>query len=308
MKILNALLDIEQVSQLTGLTAATLRNWEKRYGFPTPQRSAGGRRLFAVEDVDKIREVSMLTSQGLKVSEAIEQVLQGVPQASLEPVPQTSADTLYESLGKVLQVLYRYNANGADELMSRIGMRLKETDLLEMVYPHLLKQVGEDWESSRINIAQEHFASNYFRTQLLNYFKAGRVAKMGPKVLMATPPGERHEGGLLILAAYLMLMGWQVFYLGSDLPIADLQQAAETICPDLICMSAVQEEILFENLKDLEEMNQIVVVGGPCVANLTEQKTLQSDRVFPVKGALPAIVSQLELIMQASLKASRKSA
>lgn len=305
---LNALLDIEQVSQLTGLPAATLRNWEKRYGFPAPRRSAGGHRLFGVEDVDKIREVAVLNNQGVKVSDAISRVLNGNP--GLAPVldQQPVVDTLQESLDKVLRSLYLYDAVSAEELMSRIGLRLKETDLLELVYPALLRKVGEDWENSRINIAQEHFASNYFRTHLLNYFKAGRAAKAGPKILLATPPGERHEGGLLILAAYLMLRGWQVVYLGADLPMEDLHQASNTICPDLICISVVQEECLLDNLKALEAMNQIVAVGGAGCANLKGDNSLDSERVFVVRGALSSMVNQLELLIQAATKTLKKCA
>lgn len=305
---LNALLDIEQVSQLTGLPAATLRNWEKRYGFPTPRRSTGGHRLFGVEDVDKIREVAALNNQGVKVSDAIGRVLSGNPAPASVVDQQPVVDTLQESLDKVLRSLYIYDAISAEETMSRIGLRLKETDLLELVYPALLRKVGEDWENSRINIAQEHFAANYFRTQLLNYFKAGRLAKAGPKVLMSTPPGERHEGGLLILAAYLMLLGWQVVYLGADLPIEDLKQATETVCPDLVCISVVQEEILLNNLKALEAMSQIVAVGGAGCVNLNGDRSLDSERVFVVRGALPSIVNQLELLIQASAKTSKKCA
>ncbi len=305
---LNALLDIEQVSQLTGLPAATLRNWEKRYGFPSPRRSTGGHRLFGVEDVDKIREVAALSNQGLKVSDAIGQVLSGTTGPTFVLDQQPIVDTLQESLNKVLRSLYLYDINGAEDTMSRIGLRLKETDLLELVYPALLRQVGEDWENSRINIAQEHFATNYFRTQLLNYFQVGRAAKVGPKVLLATLPGERHEGGLLILAAYLMLLGWQVVYLGADLPLEDLHQATDTICPDLVCISVVREDILLENLKSLEDMSQIVAVGGPGCVGLTGEKSLDSERVFVVRGALPSTVNQLEVLMQASSKTLKKCA
>lgn len=304
---LSALLDIDQVSQLTGLPPATLRNWEKRYGFPKPQRSQGGHRLFRVEDVEKIRQVAALSSQGVKVSEAIEKVHEGAPAVQNLQNIAPAVHTLNECLDKILQALYRYDANGADEVLSKIGMRLSETDLLEMVYPNLLRKTGEDWESSRINIAQEHFASNYFRTHLLSYFKAGRVGRQGPKVLMATPPGERHEGGLLILSAYMMLLGWRVYYLGADLPMEDLHHAAETVTPDLICVSAIYATTIRQNLSALEKMNQIVAVGGSCVAQLMTENTLASSRVFPVGGSLPSVISQLELLMQASVRVSKVS-
>lgn len=164
MAISDALLDIDQVNQLTGLSQATLRNWEKRYGFPRPQRSEGGHRLYDVDEVKRIREVAGLYKGGTKIVEAIEQVLNGIAPALSSSAPisfPTSTvllETLNEGLSQVLKALYKYDMDLAEQHLSRLGMRLSETDLLEMVYPKLLMQVGDDWENSRINIAQEHFS------------------------------------------------------------------------------------------------------------------------------------------------------
>lgn len=291
-----ALLDIDQVNQLTGLPQATLRNWEKRYGFPQPQRTQGGHRLYGVEDVRKIREVVNLHKNGTKVREAIEQVLSG-------DSPQMISHTLTEVLRQILEALYRYDVASAEEQLSRIGMRLSETDLLEMVYPKLLIQVGEDWEHSRINVAQEHFSWSFLRTRLLNYFKTGRNSAHQPKVLLATPPEELHEGGLIVLAAYLMLKGWNVYYLGVNLPLKDLLHATETIQPDVVCLSAVSAANIQKNWMDFEALNKTVVVGGQCLPQLKLQSLPASSQIFLVDGDVLAAVGQIELLIQ-SLKRS----
>ena len=43
-------------AELLGVSASTLRTWERRYGFPTPRRSEGGHRLYDRADIDALRE------------------------------------------------------------------------------------------------------------------------------------------------------------------------------------------------------------------------------------------------------------
>lgn len=43
-------------AELLGVSASTLRTWERRYGFPTPRRSEGGHRLYERADIDALRE------------------------------------------------------------------------------------------------------------------------------------------------------------------------------------------------------------------------------------------------------------
>lgn len=294
----DALLDIDQVQQLTGLPQATLRNWEKRYGFPRTQRSEGGHRLYDVNEVRRIREVASLYKSGVKIADAIKKVL-----SNTEPSPHltssTFSETLNEGLSQVIKALYKYDIALAEEHLSRIGMRLSEMDLLEMVYPKLLKQVGDDWENSRINIAQEHFSWNFLRTRLLNYFKTNRSGVGQPKVILATPSGELHEGGLIILAAYLMLKGWSVYYLGVNLPMNDLLHAYASIEPDIVCLSAIDSTNIQKNWSDLEKM-KAVVVGGPCLVQLMHQNLPLSKHIFFVAGNLHSATSQMELLLHST--------
>nr|BFD63771.1 hypothetical protein BdHM001_24520 [Bdellovibrio sp. HM001] len=303
MVISDALLDIDQVNQLTGLSQATLRNWEKRYGFPKPQRSEGGHRLYDVNEVKKIREVVSLCKGGIKILEAIETVLRGegapvVASAAAAP-SAVMVESLNEGIHQVLKALYKYDMDLAEQYLSRLGMRLSETDLLEMVYPQLLMQVGDDWENSRINIAQEHFSWNFLRTRLLNYFKTNKMGVNQPKVLLTTPSGELHEGGLIVLAAYLMLKGWQVYYLGVNLPMEDLLHAYEGIEPDIVCLSAIEAWNIEKNWTELEKM-KCVVVGGPCLAELRKQERPESKRISLIGGSLHSAVAQMELLLHST--------
>src|SRR5215207_2790999 len=69
--------NIRAVERLTGVPAPTLRSWERRYGFPVPQRTLTARRLYSEEQVRTIRWVREQTERGLSVAQAIEWAQQG---------------------------------------------------------------------------------------------------------------------------------------------------------------------------------------------------------------------------------------
>jgi DNA-binding transcriptional MerR regulator len=64
-------LTIGEVAELTGVPSATLRSWEERFGFPVPQRSAGGQRRYTEGQVDQVRRVLAERARGLALGPAI---------------------------------------------------------------------------------------------------------------------------------------------------------------------------------------------------------------------------------------------
>jgi len=65
-------LAIREVAEQTGLAAGTIRMWEQRYGFPEPERTPTGYRLYSPADVDVLRRVVELRKGGLSVPAALE--------------------------------------------------------------------------------------------------------------------------------------------------------------------------------------------------------------------------------------------
>jgi len=65
-------LPIREVAEQTGLAAGTIRMWEQRYGFPIPERTPAGYRIYSDEDVEALRRVVELRRGGLSVSVALE--------------------------------------------------------------------------------------------------------------------------------------------------------------------------------------------------------------------------------------------
>jgi MerR family transcriptional regulator, light-induced transcriptional regulator len=67
-------LTIREMAARTGVTQATLRMWESRYGFPVPHRLPSGHRRYEEAQVDLVRQVAQDRDSGLSLTAAIERV------------------------------------------------------------------------------------------------------------------------------------------------------------------------------------------------------------------------------------------
>jgi DNA-binding transcriptional MerR regulator len=61
---------IGAVERMLGIVAATVRNWEERYGLVKPERSPGGHRLYNRMQVEQLRFLKERVDEGLQPAEA----------------------------------------------------------------------------------------------------------------------------------------------------------------------------------------------------------------------------------------------
>lgn len=64
------LFSIGAVARILGLSPATIRTWETRYGQVVPQRSEGGQRLYSREQVEQLRFIQAELNAGRRPGEA----------------------------------------------------------------------------------------------------------------------------------------------------------------------------------------------------------------------------------------------
>jgi hypothetical protein len=67
-------LTLKAVSRRTGVPAATLRTWERRYHFLRPERATNGYRRYGEEEIARILQVKYLVEQGVRIGQAMETV------------------------------------------------------------------------------------------------------------------------------------------------------------------------------------------------------------------------------------------
>ena len=121
-----------------------------------------------------------------------------------------------------------------------------------------MRQIGYRWESGEISIAQEHFATGVIRGRLLSVAR-NWGAGTGPLALLACPPGESHDLGLISFGLVLHSRGWRITYLGADTPIDTVSQAVGDLHPDAIVLAAL-DPAPFESAA--QELSALASGGG----------------------------------------------
>jgi methanogenic corrinoid protein MtbC1 len=116
------------------------------------------------------------------------------------------------------------------------------TVLRDVVIPYLA-ELGERWQRGTASIAQEHFASNVIRGRLAGLAR-GWGSGHGPRAVLACPPGEQHDMGLMIFGIVLNRNGWRIDYFGASTPVEELERSVEARRPDLVVLAVTLPEIL----------------------------------------------------------------
>jgi MerR family transcriptional regulator, light-induced transcriptional regulator len=86
----------------TGVNERTLRMWERRYGFPQPERTESGHRRYSEEQAELVDQVQILRHAGLSLPAAI---------ARAQAPPDPEAISLFSSLRSLRPELERWQVN-----------------------------------------------------------------------------------------------------------------------------------------------------------------------------------------------------
>ena len=231
---------ITTVSRLTGIPRNTLLAWERRYGLVEPGRSENGYRDYSEADVDYLRRIKQLIDSGHKISEAISLLADAAREGRLNAGSKAAAD-LGRMTHDLVDALVSMERPRAEGVLRRADMYSFEQRVRDLFLPSL-REVGDRWRAGEVSIAQEHFATAFLRERLLAVLVGlGFGPVHAPRVVCACVAGERHDGGLLGLAARLAIRGHRVVWLGSDLPAEEVVRAADQGFVRMVCLSAVTE-------------------------------------------------------------------
>ncbi len=245
--------EIHEVAVLTGLQPARLRAWERRYEVVRPRRMANGYRRYTGDQVALLRAYARLIESGERIGQLavspIDEVLARAREHDRPPAPD-------RSFIDAIQALDRERLEGivAQQLALR-GLR----GFAEAIVLPLAETVGELWALGEMPIAAEHLASEV----VLHALKGGLRSFRGDGRLMlaACLPGERHEWGILAVLAILQDEGWRAHYLGTDLPLEEVVNAARRLTPDMIALSASNPETVRRSLSGLAALPGQLPVG-----------------------------------------------
>jgi DNA-binding transcriptional MerR regulator len=260
-----AQLRIGELARRTGVATELLRAWERRYGLLAPERTEGGYRLYSDDDVRRVRRMRELLATGLSAAEAARQAA-GESRAP-DGVERPDVAAASAELRRALEQLDDAGAHAAfDRLLADYSTRAV---LADVVLP-LLRELGAGWERGEISVAQEHFASNLLRGRLLGLAR-GWDRGSGPRAVLACPPGERHDLGLVIFGLALRELGWRITFLGADTPPDTIVDTVRRLEPEALVLAVTDTARLgsvAETAARLGDRRTAVWVGGAGAAEV----------------------------------------
>jgi DNA-binding transcriptional MerR regulator len=273
---------IKTVVHLTGITPATLRAWERRYGVLAPGRSEGGYRLYSERDIATLLWLKHQVDAGVTISRAVA-LLDMHHQAGEEPelherpvfLPGQSASVAAGEIRSaqaistdLLGALLAYRESDAEALLAEAFALHPVERVLEQVITPTLVQVGERWHGGEATIGQEHFATAFLRRRLAALFDVYGNLPGGPLAITGSAPAEWHDVGILVVSVILRRHGWRVIYLGQNVPAEALVEEISRHQPKLICLSATTRESaerlvkVADAIRELPEPRPRLALGG----------------------------------------------
>jgi methanogenic corrinoid protein MtbC1 len=225
---------IKQAAARTGLTIATIRAWERRYGVIRPSRTAAGYRLYDDESIARLIAMRYLvSSDGWGPSQAAERVLAaGADYAALTPGalevgsgmrpvepgmsserPSDVAVDAFLAAARLLDVAAMEQVLGESFAAQRFELAVES-----LAFP-ALRAIGDAWSAGELDVAIEHAASETVRRKLAHFFDAAARGDRAPKVIVGLPPTGHHEIGAFAFAVAARRVGLDVLYLGADVPL-----------------------------------------------------------------------------------------
>ena len=132
---------------------------------------------------------------------------------------------------RLAAALERFDETDANAILDDALARFTVDAVASRVLLPALREIGARWESGEVSVAQEHFATGLLRGRMLalgrNWGAGG-----GPLALLACPPGEQHDLGLIAFGLVLRERGWRIALLGSDTPIETIADAVAEARPE----------------------------------------------------------------------------
>jgi len=251
-------LNIAAVERETRIGKDTLRVWERRYGFPQPERDAHGERLYPPEQVERLHIVRRLLDGGHRPGRVVpldlaslRELGQAAPEArrarASDAAPRVAdeavdaaADAAAEEIQAWMQLVREHvparlrRAQGQALLRHGLG-----NFVVDLAIP-FMHAVGQAWAQGRLAVFEEHLASDVLDTTLRSALAAAPEPGTAstPRVLLSTLQGETHGLGLLMADAMFSVEGCACMNLGCQTPSQDLAAAAQALRADIVVLSS----------------------------------------------------------------------
>lgn len=211
---------IDDFSKITGLNKILIRTWENRYNFVKPHRTSTNIRYYDDKMIVKALRYSTLVNVGFKISilnKLSTEQIDDLIDTQLENKNQTNKFSLY--ISQILESSISFNQLLFHSTYERC---IKDIGIIEC-YQHVLlpvlNRIGVLWINDKISAPQEHFLSELIKTKIYKEIEKNGYKKLHKENwLLFLPKNELHDIGILFAYLLLKMNGYNVIYLGQNLP------------------------------------------------------------------------------------------
>ena len=241
---------MKTASRMTGLSPHLIRIWEKRYGAVEPERTDTNRRLYSDAEIERLNFLRLATAAGHSIGNIARLPLsrlkslvakaelsgRGAQPARRSPSP---AQAFHDSCLAAVEGL---DAHAFEETLQKAVVALGHEGLLRQVVAPLAQTIGELWRAGIVTAAHEHFLTAGLKVFLGHLSGQFPVSANAPRIIIATPAGQLHELGAVIVKDAAAQIGWHTTYLGASLPAAEIAGAAMQNRAVAVALSIVYPE------------------------------------------------------------------
>jgi len=303
---------IQVAARRSGLTPDVIRAWERRYLAVDPQRSGTNRRLYSEDDIEKLFLLRQVTRAGRRIGDVA-----GMPLDELRELAQAdqtamarvgvsrpreeASATTERRLAECLAAVEELDAAALEAALGTASLELSGAALMDGLLEPLMRRIGERWRDGSMRVAQEHLATAIVRSFLGAQKAAAAQSGPAPELIVATPSGQRHELGALMVAVTATSDGWRPTYLGPDVPADEIASAALARQARAVALSLVypaDDPRVRDELRTLRSRlgpDVPVFVGGASAPGYAEAARQAGMRLVAGMGDLVAELRALRM-------------
>jgi len=292
---------IQAVAEMTGIPAATLRAWERRYGVPEPRRTESSYRVYSDADVELIRRVRELCEQGMAPSEAAKRVAADLEHPRAPSVD--SADPFAQAAAMIVQAVEAYHPHRLEGAVRHAMALGPATVVFERVFRPAMIEIGQRWHEGTLSVGQEHMASAIVEATTASMLRLVSREDAERTAVVACFADDTHTMPILGFALHMATWGFDVVRLGARTPPPAIRQAVEELEPVLVGLSVTITPVGHRARELVDEYAAACgdtpwVVGGSAAPDLAELVAARGGIVLegldprPLRSAIEALVAK----------------
>ncbi len=219
---------IKNLEHLSGIKAHTIRIWEKRYNLFEPERTDTNIRLYNLENLQKLLNVTLLYNNGYKISKIASFSSQEITKNVHKLTINKNADDWSIGLFKLAMINFdqRLFTKTFNDLLEQFSF----SEVFKNVFVPLMNELGVLWQTNSISPSHEHFITSLVKQKIhamCEDLQQQSTRRTDRRFVLFLPDNEIHELGLLYLQYEVLNNGFQCVFLGQSVPIESLNNLVD---------------------------------------------------------------------------------